>query len=293
MTPYEIALFKTYIDGKGMATPFIQLFRKYRIRTNPTHIEDYFKSVDAKSVCMKAFYWLTNSRWGYDYWRDVQNGFDEYLRNKRATREEDTELEWWSLHGMYKILRTNWDAEKHWKMETVKKAELRLGIIKREEREDRLPIEIVSFGSDDDADDLDDEKDIKTTHDPLSEFNFVDISPRRSVLKPDEASINTRNKKFSLTFNQPESLAIHNKGFKYAALMRNNRGDIVVLVNETTGVKILDTTMNEKGGNCVINNKQLISRIIAFLDIKDDYKIIKVKVLAKNEECIAYQLINN
>jgi len=67
MKPFEVAVFKQFLERRGMVTPFINLFRRYRINTNPMLIEDYLRQIDASEVCVKAFYWLVNSRWGFDY----------------------------------------------------------------------------------------------------------------------------------------------------------------------------------------------------------------------------------
>lgn len=35
MKPFEVTVFKHFWENRGMVTPFINLFRKYRINTNP------------------------------------------------------------------------------------------------------------------------------------------------------------------------------------------------------------------------------------------------------------------
>lgn len=128
--------------------------------------------------------------------------------------------------------------------------------------------------------------------DVLGEFNFVDLTPRRQ-LKPFEVSINRRNKKHSITFNQTLSKEIRERGgYEYAALMRNKAGDVVLMLNDAKGVAMLDGRADKEGGNCVINNKELVSRIAVFLDLKTDYVIANVKELQKTDDYVAYLVTN-
>lgn len=298
MKPFEVAVFKQFLGSRGMVTPFINLFRRYRINTNPMLIEDYLRQIDASEVCVKAFYWLVNSRWGFDYWTQAQNDFNEYM--KRYS-EDDEKEPWWHLHGRYKILRTNWDAVKHWKLENRATAATRMNITlpeKLAEKEffEELEKAEVQMPSEDDktpthedtgnggGDDLD----------IFGEFNFVDLNPRRQ-LKPDEISINRRNKKNTITFNQSVSKEVRERGgYKYAALMRNKSGDVAIILNDTNGVSMLDKgRVDKENGNAVINNKELVSRLVVFLDIKNDYAIVNIEEIKKTNDFVAYRVFTN
>ena len=197
-------------------------------------------------------------------------------------------------------MRTNWDAVKHWKLENRATAATRMNITlpeKLAEKEffEELEKAEVQIPSDDDetkmhedtgnggGDDLD----------IFGEFNFVDLTPHRQ-LKPDEISINRRNKKNSITFNQSVSKEVRERGgYEYAALMRNKSGDVAIILNDTKGVSMLDGRVDKKGGNAVINNKELISRLVVFLDIKNDYAIVNIEEIKKTNDFVAYRVFIN
>lgn len=292
MKPFEVAVFKQFLESRGMVTPFINLFRKYRIKTNPMLIEDYLRQIDASEVCVKAFYWVVNSRWGFEYWTQVQKDFNQFL----AIFSEDDEKEpWWHLHGRYKILRTNWDAVKHWKLENRATAATRMNITlpeKLAEKEffEELEKSEVQIPSDNDTPKVDDNG---NDLDIFGEFNFVDLTPRRQ-LKQDEISVNRRNKKYSITFNKSVSKEVRERGgYKYAALMRNKSGDVAIILNDTKGVSMLDRHVDKEGGNAVINNKELVSRLAVFLDIKNDYAIVNIEEIKKTNDFVAYRVFTN
>lgn len=288
MKPYEVALFKEFLDGKGMVTPFINLFRKYRIKQNPLSVEEYLKNVDVDKAATSAFYWVANSRWGYDYWTKVQKDFNAYVE---AHPENDGAEPWWFLHGKCKVLRTNWDADKYWKLENRKTAAHRLGIT--------LPEYIQDADFENDTDENKDELSLledfeeKGEKELFDEFTFIDLTPRRQ-LKPNEISINRRNKKATITFNQTVSKEVRERGgYEYVALMSNKAGDIVLLLNDSNGVSMLDGRVDKDGGNAVINNKELVSRLVVSLDIKNDYAIVNIEEIKKTKDFVAYRVFIN
>ena len=80
MKPYNVALFKHFIDSNGMTTVFISNFKNYHLKRNPKSIEEFLQQVSEDEVCLQAFYFVVNSRWGYDYWLDMQKKFMEIGR---------------------------------------------------------------------------------------------------------------------------------------------------------------------------------------------------------------------
>jgi len=208
--------------------------------------------------------------------------------------EDDEKEPWWHLHGRYKILRTNWDAVKHWKLENRATAATRMNITlpeKLAEKEffEELEKAEVQMPPDDDktptpkGDDLD----------IFGEFNFVELTPCRK-LKPDEISINRRNKKNTITFNQSVSKEVRERGsYKYAALMRNKSGDVAIILNDTNGVSVTDGRADKDNGNAVINNKELVSRLVVFLEIKNDYAIVNIEEIKKTNDFVAYRVFAN
>jgi hypothetical protein len=113
-------------------------------------------------------------------------------------------------------------------------------------------------------------------------------------LKPDEISINRRSKKNTITFNQSVSKEVRERGgYEYAALMRNKSGDVAIILNDTKGVSMLDGRADKEGGNAVINNKELVSRLVVFLDIKNDYAIVNIEEIKKTNDFVAYRVFIN
>ena len=125
MKPFEVALFKHFIESKGMVTVYINTYRKRHHKTNPISIEEFLATADVNEVCSHAFYFVTNERWGYDYWTQMQKEWLEFLKANEGNYSAD---EWWKMKGITKILRYNWDAAKHWRQEKRLTAAIRLGI---------------------------------------------------------------------------------------------------------------------------------------------------------------------
>ena len=253
--------------------------------------------------------------YGYDYWTQMQLFWMEFLASNENNYTAD---EWYKLQGMSKILRTNWDAAKHWKMENRLTAAIRLGIdlklIGAEDKEPTAPptklseeylrestkAEILNR-------DFSAEKETSKQADApapadaipngssvLGEFMFVDLTPRRQ-LKKDEISINRRNKKGFVTFNLPLSKEFRERGgYEYAALMRNKAGDVVLFLNDVNGVPMLDGNTSGGNGNSVINSIELVSRLFVLLNLNTDYHIVNIKEIEKTADHVAYQVyVNN
>ena len=245
-------------------------------------------------MLLYAFYFKTNSRWGYDYWNEKQKRFLEYLDEHKDDAEQDT---WYELKGLCKILRNNWDT-KHWKQESKFATAQRMGIelpeylehIKEEKKDDDEK-ELV---------DLETEQG-KTISEYLKpekksifgEFDFIDIKPKSHDsrrLKDDEISINTRGDRGRITFNQKLSKEIKDRGgYEYAAIMKNKRGDILIILNDEKGVTVQDGN-SRKNGNVSISSKVLVEKIVLYMDITNDYEIVNVKEVEKTSDYVAYLL---
>lgn len=314
MKPFEIALFKHFIEGKGMTTVYINQYRKNHWEQNPISIEEFLAKVDVSEVCTKAFYFIRNSNYGYDYWSQMQLLWIEFLAANENNYGCD---EWWKLQDQSKILRYNWDAAKHWRKESRYTTALRMGIdlklLGLEDKEHTAPPtklseEYLRESTKDEIlnRDFSAEKEASKQADApapadampdggsvLGEFMFVDLTPRRQ-LKKDEISINRRNKKNSITFNLPLSKEFCERGgYEYAALMRNKAGDVVLFLNDVNGVPMLDGNSSGGKGNAVINNKELVSRLVVFLDIKNDYAIVNIEEIKKTNDFVAYRVFTN
>lgn len=307
MTPLQVCLFKHFITTKGMESMFISLYRKYHLKKNPLLIEDFFRKVDPNEVCMTAFYFVINRQYGYDYWKKMQEKFDKYLKENESTYISE-DKEWQSLKGIYRQLCLNWDAHKYWAYEKKRDAAKRLGfmlpedkerVIKESEQENDDFSNVPEYADANRIDDVvfegDDEKNEHV--DDFDDFNIIDLKPRShnsTKLKEDEISLNLRNKKSCITFNQFTSKEIQSRGgYEYAAIATANINDknvVLLILNDVKGVPMLDGKGGKKGqdSNACINSKVLCARVEALLNITDDYTILKIHEHKRNDNYVAY-----
>ena len=313
MKPFEVALFKHFIESKGMVTVYINTYRKRHHKTNPISIEEFLATADVNEVCSHAFYFVINERWGYDYWTQMQKEWLEFLKANESNYSAD---EWWKLQGITKILRYNWDAAKHWRQESRIAAAIRLGIdlslLGLEGKENKEPptkmseeyirekgleefekakakpeLECPTHESVDVVDaDFEDEEDL------LGEFMDIELKPKASErrrLKDNEASVNIRKNAFRVTFNQTISADVKARGgYEYAALLRNKQGDVIIKLNDEKGVPVQDGTKTRENSNVVIHSKQLVGKVVDFLGLENEYSIVNVKEVAKTNDFVAY-----
>ena len=310
MKPFEVALFKHFIESKGMVTVYINTYRKRHHKTNPISIEEFLATADVNEVCSHAFYFVTNERWGYDYWTQMQKEWLEFLKANEGNYSAD---EWWKMKGITKILRYNWDAAKHWRQEKRLTAAIRLGIdlsllgiAGKENKEPPTKMseeyirekgleefekakakpeseckthDLIEF-TDDEEDDL------------LRDFMDIELKPKaneRRILKDNEASVNTRNNSFRFTFNQKISADVKARGgYEYASLLRNNHGDVIIKLNDEKGVPVQDGSRSRKKSNVVIHSRALVGKLVDFLGVEREYNIVNVKEVAKTNDFVAY-----
>lgn len=325
MKPFEIALFKHFIEGKGMTTVYINQYRKNHWEQNPISIEEFLAKVDVSEVCTKAFYFIRNSNYGYDYWSQMQLLWIEFLAANENNYGCD---EWWKLQDQSKILRYNWDAAKHWRKESRYTTALRMGIdlklLGLEDKENTAPPTKLSeeflrestrkevmerdFTKEKeesrvkkDEPKVDDAPKVETpTNEPkpttesniFGKFEFMDLRPRKNDarrLKDDEISINRRSDKGRITFNQFLSKEFKARGgYEYAALMRNEKGEVVLLLNDTKGVPVLDGTSTRSNSNVTIGSKTMVEKLVTFLNIEHEYEIVRLVEIEKTEDYVAY-----
>ena len=325
MKPFEIALFKHFIEGKGMTTVYINQYRKNHWEQNPISIEEFLAKVDVSEVCTKAFYFIRNSNYGYDYWSQMQLLWIEFLAANENNYGCD---EWWKLQDQSKILRYNWDAAKHWRKESRYTTALRMGIdlklLGLEDKENTAPPTKLSeeflrestrkevmerdFTKEKeeskikkDEPKVDDTPKVETPKDepkPTTEsnifgkFEFMDLRPRKNDarrLKDDEISINRRSDKGRITFNQFLSKEFKARGgYEYAALMRNEKGEVVLLMNDTKGVPVVDGTTTRSNSNVTIGSKTMVEKLVTFLNIEHEYEIVRLVEIEKTADYVAY-----
>lgn len=293
-----------------MVTVYINTYRKRHHKTNPISIEEFLATADVNEVCSHAFYFVTNERWGYDYWTQMQKEWLEFLKANEGNYSAD---EWWKMKGITKILRYNWDAAKHWRQEKRLTAAIRLGIdlsllgiagkenkepptkmseeyirekgLEEFEKSKAKPEseckthDLIEF-TDDDEEDL------------LGDFVDIELKPKaneRRILKDNEASVNTRNNSFRFTFNQKISADVKARGgYEYASLLRNNHGDVIIKLNDEKGVPVQDGSRSRKKSNVVIHSRALVGKLVDFLGVEREYNIVNVKEVAKTNDFVAY-----
>ena len=293
-----------------MVTVYINTYRKRHHKTNPISIEEFLATADVNEVCSHAFYFVTNERWGYDYWTQMQKEWLEFLKANEGNYSSD---EWWKMKGITKILRYNWDAAKHWRQEKRLTAAIRLGIdlsllgiagkenkepptkmseeyirekgleefekSKAKQESECKTHDLIEF-TDDDEEDL------------LGDFVDIELKPKaneRRILKDNEASVNTRNNSFRFTFNQKISADVKSRGgYEYASLLRNNHGDVIIKLNDEKGVPVQDGSRSRKKSNVVIHSRALVGKLVDFLGVEREYNIVNVKEVAKTNDFVAY-----
>ena len=310
MKPFEVALFKHFIEAKGMVTVYINTYRKRHHKTNPISIEEFLATADVNEVCSHAFYFVINERWGYDYWTQMQKEWLEFLKANEGNYSAD---EWWKMKGITKILRYNWDAAKHWRQEKRLTAAIRLGIdlsllglAGKENKEPPTKMSeeyIREKGLEEfEKSKAKPESECKThdlieftddyEEDLLRDFMDIELKPKaneRRILKDNEASVNTRNNSFRFTFNQTISADVKERGgYEYASLLRNNHGDVIIKLNDEKGVPVQDGSRSRKKSNVVIHSRALVGKLVDFLGVEREYNIVNVKEVAKNNDFVAY-----
>ena len=126
----------------------------------------------------------------------------------------------------------------------------------------------------------------------FGKFEFMDLRPRKNDarrLKDDEISINRRSDKGRITFNQFLSKEFKARGgYEYAALMRNDRGEVVLLLNDTKGVPVLDGTATRSNSNVTIGSKTMVEKLVTFLNIEHEYEIVRLVEIEKTADYVAY-----
>lgn len=287
MTLQDIAMFKHFLESKGMEKIYIELYKRYRIKTNPEAIEEFFATADPANVCLSAFYFVAGSTFGFDYWHYKQNEWDAFRVNNA---EEFPICDVLALKGKAIQLRKNYDTMHWWKVQPRFDTAKRLGIelpttekaviAKAYKNQNIRPEVVEELGADEQVPD----------DDPLSDFESIDLSHSDShvKLKDDEVSFNMRNNGYRLTFNKAVSDEMRNRGgYDYVELMRNKQGDIVVLLNDKRGVSFQG---NAKKCNCCVSNKMFIINLSVLLGIKEEYTILKIRQIGKTDDYVAYQI---
>lgn len=124
MTPIQIAYFKHFLYDRGIQAVYISMYRRNRIKgspsgdknANPESLEQFLQEQPPFRVLMHAFYFNTNSDFGYDYWNGLNKKWKKYLELNDDNPQNDKVV---VLKGTFGILRQNWDRADYWKTETM------------------------------------------------------------------------------------------------------------------------------------------------------------------------------
>ena len=299
MTLKETALFKKFLDEKGMQTMYISMYKKYKVKSNPESIEAFFNDVSSNTVCTTAFYFLTNTHFGYDYWNDMQTAFNGYCLSEMKNIDDNEFNLLRGKAGQY--ARQNWDSEKFWKPEGRIFAAKRLGI--------ELPLEVLQNiinekarqgNLSEEEEDIISKKELaianqeifeRENHDDkdaiLSGFKLIDVKPSRTI-HDNEISLNLKNNGGRITFSQKLTEEYLERGcYKYAVLGVNDNGDVALLLNDVQGTPVCSTS-SRRTKNVTINNKAFCKRLSELLDIKEEYVTLTLVEFRKTPENVAY-----
>ena len=204
-----------------------------------------------------------------------------------------------NFRGRGKSLRYNWDDPKFWhtqgRIDTAERYGMELSVDELEKiakEYDRVGYNSQTKTYDGLGKDLRlankklSEIDNKTT-DPLCEFELAELPPKVGArrLMDDEISYNVKNKGWRLTFNQKTSKSIKaHGGYEYATIGRNKKGDVMLMLNDANGVP-MQNSMKE---NATIGSKVLCEKLAEYLNINEQYVVLKIKEIAKTNDYVAY-----
>lgn len=274
MTLSEIAMFKHFCDGHAITKLFISNYRNQVGRIgNPASIEDYLSNVEPHLVIKKAIkFYTANSPFDFDWWDNKNRLWLEYMdsqsMNSGYNRKQEVEL-----HGLYAILRHNWDLPVFWDKEDKDRdvTRKRLGLLVADGNVIGQPLPQPK--TDEDADELE----------------FFDLGKSISktnsrTLKDNEVTFNLRDKKGSLTFNKTYTALLREKRYKFCNLARTKSGDIILYLNNERGLNIYLGENATKANNVAVNSKDLCQYLKTLLNISEHYSVLHIEQVEATDE---------
>ena len=263
MTLTEIAMFKHFCEGHAITKLYVSTYRNQVGRTNnPASIEAFLSNVEPHLVIKGAIkYYAIKSAFGFDWWDGKNKLWLEYMEEQSMNGGYTPEQEK-NLFGLYKILCQNWDAPKFWERERVEVAKKRLGLVNPDCGQDESERELEVYAPQEEKDDSDE----------LEFFDLGKKKPSVGILKDNEVTLNCRNDKFSLTFNQKYTSILRNRKYQKCDLARTKSGDIVLYLNSERGVNIYRGERNVS-----INSKNLCQCLKTLLNVSEDYRALHIE----------------
>ena len=293
MNLIEISMFKYFSRYHGRDEMFISLYKHYKLKENPHSIEKYLQQADPRNVFMAAFYFYPNSVFkSYDYWQDFQLRFNTFRENNKDEFPIDDVMDFKGKAGH--ALRKNWDKNDFRKTESRLDTSERYGINLPEEtirtiaaeheRQGHIDLKMRAAAKNIQAEEEDD---------PLAGFDMVDLEQDKSArhkMRDDEVTFNMKKGGSRVTFNQSVSyeLLLGGCNFSFAQLGRNKNGETCIILNNESGVTVQSLSADKKRTNLTISSKVLCEKLAQLLDIKEEYRVLKIKKIAQNEKVAAF-----
>lgn len=286
-------MFKYFTRYHGRDEMFIGLYNHYKLKENPKSVEEYLQQADPRNVFMAAFYFYPNSMFkGYDYWQDFQLRWNDFRYNNSEEFPMSEVMDFKGKAG--KALRKNWDSNSFRKTESRIESSERYGVKLPDETLMRIAAEHERQGH------LDDK--VKASvqliqkndeEDPLAGFDMVNLEQDKSArhkMRDDEVTFNMKKGGSRVTFNQSVSyeLLLGGCNFSYAQLGRNKNGETCIILNNESGVTVQSLSADKKRTNLTISSKVLCEKLAQLLDIKEEYRVLKIKKIALNEKIAAF-----
>ena len=302
----EIAMFKTFLEKRGIDKLFVGAYKNRKRNENPTKVESYLQRAEQNQVMMKAFYFVVNSERGYDYWYDLQMEFNDYVMDN-ADKFPMDEIK--SFKGSGRILRKDWDALYIWREQNKIDTANRYGVELPNDEKAAVIFEHIRQGCASQAekelyktlvpqhiDAAEIEEDTPSV--PESDNNEDDflgslesiniIQSRKNRLADGEVSINIRDGA-KITFNQIQSKQLLKyQHLCHVSLAKGKQGQIYIVFSEKQG----DATAlyYEDRISVQVNSTSLVRTLHTLLNLKEKYSIAKIKCASTKLSYVAFEI---
>ena len=310
MTPVQIAYFKHYLFDSGIQAIYISMYRRNRIKGgpegdkngNPESLEEFLQQQPYFRVIMHAFYFNTNSQFGYDYWKDKDAKWKKYWEMHESNLSNDKYV---TLKGTFAILRQNWDSSRYWKVESVEETYARMKMeppIKLENeylRENEIKAapeenrDLIDFS--DNFSDVPEANAQKENSEALLEgFSLVDtVNPQGGrKMSTNTVSVNMRNGGYRVTFSAKQSDRLRKVGYKFVKLLtKKETKEIALIFNNQSGCSVcVKNNKDSNSKNVTINSRDVVAHISKFYNIKDDYYRLEITATIQQDMNTIFKL---
>ena len=250
---------------------------------------------------MKAFFFVQNSNYGYDFWEGMQEKFVKYVEE---FFNQEHAMEWRAMHGRKRaMLLQDWDSKQWWRHENkqeafarVMKLLVRIGAMDEDEANIELKAKEENKKKHEELSKIANEARKNEVDSFLDDFEDVLIKPSKKNtcrIKKDEISIN-RKSAYTVTFNNDVTEEIRNRGcYEHATIMSKN-GVVTIMLNDLKrGVPMrIKTSSKREKSNAIISSKDFVNKLAQLLNLGEDETYVKVKIkeISKGDAYVAYEL---